>query len=287
MEGYLFKRSSKAFKTWHRRWFMIKGEKFVSQQIYTHLLNKVIQMYIKKSGDSSLQSMVMEENLKLCLVRPAPMNVERCSCFELVSRNGSHLLQADSDMLCYEWIHAIQATIQHLHEGDSDQKSNKQLPFLKNIEASTSSFNQTMNETDPSSRLQSSINSKSNARSGGASRTTAGILENSMSFFEEVRQIPGNRACAGKSNSKKFLNLPKLPSFLCNTNIVQPQIISSIADCGNSDSKWASINLGVSVSCLNNGLTLLGCNLYRMFWSSSFTWSPCFKSEITYNGRLN
>lgn len=88
MEGYLFKRSTKTFKLWNRRWFMIKGEKF---------------MYVKKSGDS-LQSVTMEDNLRFCLVRPAPLSVERSSCFELVSRNGSHILQADSDMLCHEWM---------------------------------------------------------------------------------------------------------------------------------------------------------------------------------------
>lgn len=29
MEGYLFKRSTNAFKTWNRRWFMIREDKFV------------------------------------------------------------------------------------------------------------------------------------------------------------------------------------------------------------------------------------------------------------------
>lgn len=29
MEGYLFKRATNAFKTWNRRWFMIKDDKLV------------------------------------------------------------------------------------------------------------------------------------------------------------------------------------------------------------------------------------------------------------------
>lgn len=29
MEGYLFKRATNAFKTWHRRWFQIKDNKLV------------------------------------------------------------------------------------------------------------------------------------------------------------------------------------------------------------------------------------------------------------------
>uniref|UniRef100_A0A158P7G0 PH domain-containing protein n=1 Tax=Angiostrongylus cantonensis TaxID=6313 RepID=A0A158P7G0_ANGCA len=61
MEGYLYKRSSNAFKTWNRRWFQIKDNKL----LYSH-----------RSAESE-QPTVMEENLMLCLVRPAPPSVER------------------------------------------------------------------------------------------------------------------------------------------------------------------------------------------------------------------
>lgn len=47
----------------------------------------LLQVYVKKNGDS-LQSVIMEDNLKLCLVRPAPSSIERSGCFELVSRSG-------------------------------------------------------------------------------------------------------------------------------------------------------------------------------------------------------
>ncbi|KHJ98631.1 PH domain protein [Oesophagostomum dentatum] len=69
MEGYLYKRSSNAFKTWNRRWFQIKDNKL----LYTH-----------RSADSE-QPTVMEENLMLCLVRPAPSSIDRVGCFELVT----------------------------------------------------------------------------------------------------------------------------------------------------------------------------------------------------------
>ncbi|EPB79766.1 hypothetical protein ANCCEY_01140 [Ancylostoma ceylanicum] len=61
MEGYLYKRSSNAFKTWNRRWFQIKDNKL----LYSH-----------RSADSE-QPTVMEENLMLCLVRPAPSSIDR------------------------------------------------------------------------------------------------------------------------------------------------------------------------------------------------------------------
>ncbi|VDM69160.1 unnamed protein product [Strongylus vulgaris] len=69
MEGYLYKRSSNAFKTWNRRWFQIKDNKL----LYSH-----------RSADPEPPT-VMEENLMLCLVRPAPSSIDRVGCFELVT----------------------------------------------------------------------------------------------------------------------------------------------------------------------------------------------------------
>ncbi|VDO42785.1 unnamed protein product [Haemonchus placei] len=69
MEGYLYKRSSNAFKTWNRRWFQIKDNKL----LYSH-----------RTAESE-EPTVMEENLMLCLVRPAPPSIDRVGCFELVT----------------------------------------------------------------------------------------------------------------------------------------------------------------------------------------------------------
>lgn len=59
----------------------------------------------------------MEENLLLCLVRPAPANIDRVGCFELVTPTRAHTLQADSESLCNDWMRALQRTIMALHEG--------------------------------------------------------------------------------------------------------------------------------------------------------------------------
>jgi hypothetical protein len=40
-------------------------------------------MYVKKNGDF-LQSMVMEEDLKFCMVKAAPLTIDRSSCFEVL-----------------------------------------------------------------------------------------------------------------------------------------------------------------------------------------------------------
>jgi Arf-GAP with coiled-coil, ANK repeat and PH domain-containing protein len=67
MEGYLFKRTTSAFKTWNRRWFSI-----CSSQL----------MYRKRTGDP--EGTVMEHDLKLCSVRPM-VDVDRRYCFEVIS----------------------------------------------------------------------------------------------------------------------------------------------------------------------------------------------------------
>ncbi|VDK75918.1 unnamed protein product [Litomosoides sigmodontis] len=103
MEGYLFKRATNAFKTWHRRWFQIKDNKL----IYSH------------RSDAMETPTIMESDLKLCLVRPAPTTFERTCCFELVTPTKNHLLQADSDTLCSAWMRALQRTIHYLHENDN------------------------------------------------------------------------------------------------------------------------------------------------------------------------
>ncbi|KAM3718563.1 Arf-GAP with ANK repeat and PH domain-containing protein [Dirofilaria immitis] len=144
MEGYLFKRATNAFKTWHRRWFQIKDNKL----IYSH------------RSDAVETPTIMESDLKLCLVRPAPTTFERTCCFELVTPTKNHLLQADSDTLCNAWMRALQRTIHYLHENDDTVF---QLTAAKQISDGTS---------DSGSTLQFD------------------------SFLTELRRIPGNEICA-------------------------------------------------------------------------------------------
>ena len=52
-------------------------------------------MYVKRTGDDIT---VMEEDLRICLVRPL-MDTERRFCFEIISPTKSHILQADTEEL--------------------------------------------------------------------------------------------------------------------------------------------------------------------------------------------
>ncbi|VDM44676.1 unnamed protein product [Toxocara canis] len=146
MEGYLFKRATNAFKTWHRRWFQIKDNRL----LYSH-----------RSADVETPT-VMEADLKLCLVRPAPASVERACCFELVTPTKSHLLQADSETLCNAWMRALQRTIHHLHEDD---------------------------ESLPPARTLAFSNDEAVSYSGPQAQSRDTLLA-------ELRRIPGNDKCA-------------------------------------------------------------------------------------------
>lgn len=93
MAGYLFKRTSKGFKSWNRRWFYISGNQL---------------LYRKRSGDEP--ATVMEEDLSICAVRLANEN-DRRFCFEVISPTKSHMLQADSMEVLNAWMVSLQSGI--------------------------------------------------------------------------------------------------------------------------------------------------------------------------------
>ena len=74
IEGYLYKQGKRGFKTWNRRWFYLENNKLC---------------YSKRTGD---EVTVMEEDLRVCLVRPLT-DIDRRFCFEIISPTKSHVLQ--------------------------------------------------------------------------------------------------------------------------------------------------------------------------------------------------
>ncbi|XP_044012734.1 arf-GAP with coiled-coil, ANK repeat and PH domain-containing protein 2 isoform X2 [Aphidius gifuensis] len=115
MEGYLFKRSTNAFKTWNRRWFCLKDHQLV---------------YKKRTGDDDYT--IMEKDLRICSVKPV-VDCDRRNCFEVVSPKRSHILQADSEKIYLAWIvatqQAIGAAIQR--EIETDTTTNTLSTFYK------------------------------------------------------------------------------------------------------------------------------------------------------------
>ncbi|XP_041479472.1 arf-GAP with coiled-coil, ANK repeat and PH domain-containing protein 2-like isoform X2 [Lytechinus variegatus] len=92
MEGYLYKRATNAFKTWHRRWFTIKDNQLIYQK--------------RSKGQVSIAS----DDLRLCNVKPLD-EIDRRFCFEVVSPGKTTVLQADNDNIRHAWIQALQAGI--------------------------------------------------------------------------------------------------------------------------------------------------------------------------------
>ncbi|XP_075977486.1 centaurin beta 1A [Anticarsia gemmatalis] len=110
MQGYLFKRTSNAFKTWNRRWFYLYDNRLV---------------YRKRTGE--LNVTVMEEDLRLCTVKPVH-DGERRFCFEVLSPSKSHMLQADSEEMLNCWITALQNGIRSaIQQGQSRENPDSQL----------------------------------------------------------------------------------------------------------------------------------------------------------------
>uniref|UniRef100_A0A1A9W837 Arf-GAP with coiled-coil, ANK repeat and PH domain-containing protein 2 n=1 Tax=Glossina brevipalpis TaxID=37001 RepID=A0A1A9W837_9MUSC len=116
IEGYLFKKKSKGFKTWCRRWFYLSE----NQLVYSDLDSNCR----KRCNEDSFS--VMEEDLRICTVRPVN-DGDRRFCFEVISPAKSHILQADSADMLAMWISALQksigAAIQHDSQHSRPQSS--------------------------------------------------------------------------------------------------------------------------------------------------------------------
>ena len=82
IEGYLYKQGKRGFKTWNRRWFYLENNKLC---------------YSKRTGD---EVTVMEEDLRVCLVRPLT-DIDRRFCFEIISPTKSHVLQVNKSINFY------------------------------------------------------------------------------------------------------------------------------------------------------------------------------------------
>lgn len=108
LQGYLFKRTTNAFKTWNRRWFMIKDNKLMYKKRLPYGSNNVTNSLSTSESTSKITEThitVMEEDLRLCSVKP--FESERRFCFEVVSPARSHILQAEGEESWKRWMQAL------------------------------------------------------------------------------------------------------------------------------------------------------------------------------------
>lgn len=96
-EGYLFKRTSKGFKSWNRRWFYLCDNQLLYKYVKRYMCSKhiaweqnltifIFSIYFsyRKRGDNDIPT-VMEEDLRICTVRPVNSDSDRRFCFEVIS----------------------------------------------------------------------------------------------------------------------------------------------------------------------------------------------------------
>lgn len=188
IQGYLFKRTSNAFKTWNRRWFALQDNQLV---------------YRKRSGEDVT---VMEEDLRLCTVKPI-VEGDRRFCFEVVSPNKSHILQADSEEMYLAWIEALQKGI-----GAAFQRAMSTGDEILNASSSSSSPRSQSAVHSTKNPSPKSNNSGTNHLSLMTSQTPPKPKRTRV--WEQLINIPGNEVCC---------------------------------DCGQEKPGWASINLGITL----------------------------------------
>ena len=148
IEGYLFKRGQNAFRTWNRRWFYLSNNKLC---------------YSRRNGEDVT---VMEEDLRICLVRPLT-DGDRRFCFEVISPTKSHVLQADSEEMYGVWLTSLQQGISSsLHDMMEGSQEDSSIVW-------------------EDSDTEEAQDSKVGKNRGGGGRNAMQLLE-----------IPGNEVCA-------------------------------------------------------------------------------------------
>nr|CAD7579949.1 unnamed protein product [Timema californicum] len=239
MEGYLFKRTSNAFKTWNRRWFSLQDNQLV---------------YRKRTGEENVT--VMEEDLRLCSVKPV-VDGDRRFCFEVLSPanrsqvlnpgpasslqssrsqvlnpgpvlSRSHMLQADSEEMYQSWICAMQQGI-----GAAIQLSISEEGCMTLAPSGGSSLT-TGRESSSSHSASSSISESQDRPSPEKQRKAR--------MWEQLLNIPGNEICC---------------------------------DCENPNPRWASINLGITLCIECSGVhRSLGVHYSKVRSLTLDAWEP-------------
>ncbi|KAK7082674.1 Arf-GAP with coiled-coil, ANK repeat and PH domain-containing protein 2 [Halocaridina rubra] len=213
MHGYLFKRTTNAFKTWNRRYFTLQNNQLV---------------YRKRSGE---EVTVMEDDLRLCTVKPA-YEVDRRFCFEVVSPMKCHMLQAESEDSYQSWISALQRGIgQALQLGLGVPESHKD---VSQENPRYSPYSQ-KNSLPPSTPGDSSVSSS-------PANTPQAANANKPQLWQEIMSIPGNDVCC---------------------------------DCGATNPRWASINLGITLCIECSGIhRSLGVHYSKVRSLTLDAWEP-------------
>lgn len=101
ISGYLFKKGSSGFKSWSRRYFVLRDN-----QLVYHSRSKAVN----DEGYNKKTYVTVADDLRICTVKYAE-DQERRFCFEVVTPNKSCMLQADSDAQRKKWVAYLEAGV--------------------------------------------------------------------------------------------------------------------------------------------------------------------------------
>ncbi|XP_065323867.1 arf-GAP with coiled-coil, ANK repeat and PH domain-containing protein 2-like isoform X2 [Gordionus sp. m RMFG-2023] len=257
--GYLFKRTTGKFKSWNRRWFLIKDNQLVyCRRTENHPQSTVTPNHFSHGNSNSESNdydktggrnneiensnwhqssyKVMEPDLRLCSVKPATDLVDRRFCFEVISPLKSHILQADSESLCQFWISALQSGIssaynEQYHVEGSD--SSKIGPSASSLDASEIKNNQQFSneslEYYPGKKDRFNVENSGLWQADTFDIDVGAIYDSRNSILERDRIY----------TIQDILNLPGN---------------SKCCDCDASNPEWASINIGITLCIECSGI---------------------------------
>ncbi|XP_050080063.1 arf-GAP with coiled-coil, ANK repeat and PH domain-containing protein 1 [Anopheles maculipalpis] len=235
MEGYLFKRTSNAFKTWNRRWFCMRDN----------------QLFYRKRTGEDLPT-VMEEDLRLCTVRPLA-DSDRRYCFEVISPTKSHILQADSEAMMNAWIKALQKGIDSAIQHSAYSSDIRCLASGVGGGGGSSG----VGRGGPSAGSSAGGGAGDGGRPGDSKMDADGSSKD--------RSGPGRPSDGARKGYKKinWTQMLKIPGN------------SRCADCNNSDPRWASINLGITLCIACSGVhRSLGVHYSKVRSLTLDAWEP-------------
>ncbi|GBP47546.1 Arf-GAP with coiled-coil, ANK repeat and PH domain-containing protein 2 [Eumeta japonica] len=240
MQGYLFKRTSNAFKTWNRRWFYLYDNRLV---------------YRKRTGE--LNVTVMEEDLRLCTVKPV-LDGERRFCFEVLSPSKLVTSKPGHTFDCSPDPTSVFDPSSVLRFGPGPARDSvpirfyscpvrNSLPYPASNSDCATSHNSDLGEAGNSEEmltcwiaaLQNGIRSaiqqgrdhhetRAHCDTNADSRPQP-IAFRKVRIWEQLLNIPGNNYCC---------------------------------DCGAANPRWASINLGITLCIVI--VAPLACGLQEM-----------------------
>ena len=96
MEGYLSKRSGWQIKSAKKKWYYVRNNQLC---------------YRKSKDDEDAAAVLIEGDLRLCVVRPMMKN----SSFEVISPMKSTVLEAASEEAARAWIKSLEESIKSAH----------------------------------------------------------------------------------------------------------------------------------------------------------------------------